>query len=61
MGKHDLQFEEFASDVLRGDDSDYVEMPISTRTFALVGLLAVLIMAAMLARVVALNIVQGGF
>lgn len=61
MKKHDLQFEEFASDVLRGDESDYVEVPISSRMFLLVGLAAVVIIGVTVARVVALNIGQADF
>ncbi len=59
MSKHDLQFEEFASDVLRGDDSDFVEVPISPHMFLVVGVVAV--MLGMLARVVILNVAQGDF
>ena len=61
MKKHDLQFEEFASDVLRGDESDYVEVPVSPRMFLLVGFAAVVIIGVMISRVVTLNVAQREF
>ncbi len=59
--KHDLQFEEFASDVLRGDDSDYVEVPIAPSMFVVVGVATLAIVGIMFARVVTLNVAQGSF
>lgn len=61
MGKHDLQFEEFASDVLRADETDYVEVPISSRMFLLAGAGACLIIAAIVIRIVMLNVGSGDF
>ncbi len=61
MKKHDLQFEEFASDVLRGDEHDYVEVPISLRMFLIVGVGIVVLVLLIVSRVVYLNIIQGSF
>ena len=61
MKKHDLQFEEFASDVLRGDESDYVEVPIAPKMFALVGIIAAMIVGAMAIQLIALTVAKGSF
>ena len=61
MKKHDLQFEEFASDVLRGDESDYVEVPIAPKMFALVGIIAALIVGVMAIQLIALTVAKGSF
>jgi len=61
MKKHDLQFEEFASDVLRGEEQDFVEVPISMSMFLFAGICIAGLISLIIGRVIFLNIVQGDF
>ena len=56
---HHLEFEEFASDLLHSDEADYVELPIRSNIFLLVGISLGVILSVAAARVGWLAIVNG--
>ena len=59
--KHDLQFEDFASDTVATEELDYVEVPLSSRVFLLVIVTATLLAATMVARIIYLGGIKGSF
>ena len=59
--KHDLPFEEFASDIIRGEDAEFVEVPIPPTVFMLVAAFAVLITLVMVGRIGLFSLVRGDF
>ncbi|PIR87330.1 MAG: penicillin-binding protein 2 [Candidatus Harrisonbacteria bacterium CG10_big_fil_rev_8_21_14_0_10_49_15] len=58
----DLQFDEFAPDVFSGSgELDYIETPLSGRSFLLVAAVAALVLLILLTRIITLNVVKGDF
>jgi penicillin-binding protein 2 len=59
--RHELLFEEFATDVTRRSEADYIEVPVSTRTFLLVSIGVVVVLLGLLSRMAYLNLSQKSF
>src|ERR1044071_7226455 len=59
--KHELLFEEFATDVTRRSEVDYIETPVSTKIFTGATIAAGLVIVLLFGRLLYLNLLQKSF
>lgn len=58
---YDLQFEDFAPDAVSTEELDYIEVPLSTRVFLLVGIATLAVSLIAVGRVMYLTLGKGSF